>query len=75
MPSLRTNNPMKKRKPLSDEFLASCAEASLIVRTTHDSKGNTYSPAGTLNQAAWLGERTHLLIAEIKRLREELAKK
>lgn len=45
-------------------------DASQIVHTGQDSAGNTYNSFGTLNQAAWLGEHAHFLIAEIERLQK-----
>ena len=32
---------------------------------------DSYNEIGKANLAAWLGERAHLLVAEIERLREE----
>ena len=57
-------------KPLTNEWLNQFRKASQIVRTGRDDKGNFYNNFGTQNQAAWIGEHAHLLIAEVDRLRK-----
>lgn len=51
--------------------LARFKEALQIVRTGKDSNGGKYNSLGTMNQAAWIGENSGCLIAEIENLRSE----
>lgn len=44
-------------------------EALRIINTGKDSKGNSFNNLGKLNQAAFIGERSGALIAEIEHLR------
>lgn len=47
-------------------------EGLLILRTSKDSQGNEYNSFGTLNQAAFMGERCGCLVTEIERLRDTI---
>lgn len=62
----------KAAEPLTAEQLESFRSALEIVRTGKGSGGETYNNIGQLNQAAWIGEHSGALIAEIERLRPEL---
>jgi len=55
-------------KPMTTETLNRFKEALKICKTGKDSKGSHYNSIGTLNQAAWIGENSGCLIAEIERL-------
>lgn len=58
------------RKPVD---LTRFEESLKIVRTGKASDGTSYNGIGTLNQAAWIGECSGVLIEEIKFLRPENA--
>jgi hypothetical protein len=60
----------KKRKALAitptEECLQRFEEALEISNTGKDSKGNSYTDIGRLNQAAWAGERMGGLLLYIR---------
>lgn len=61
------------RPELSKESLDRFEDALLIIRTGKDKNGNCFNDIGMLNQAAWVGEHSGVLIEEIKRLRADRA--
>jgi hypothetical protein len=68
------NMSMNIREPLPNPVdLDQFKESLKIVFTGKDSKGGSYNNLGKLNQAAWVGENSELLIHEVETLRTRLA--
>lgn len=61
-----TNQPALQEKPRIE--ISEFQESLLIVKTGKDSRGNSYNDIGTLNQAAWIGENSQVLLDEIQRM-------
>lgn len=62
--------PASAHTPYRPADLDFVKEALRIVNTGRDSKGNSFNNLGRLNQAAFIGEHSGALIAEIEHLRE-----
>lgn len=64
----------QSRTELTKERLEEFKKSLRIVKTGKDESGNRYNAIGQLNQAAWIGEHSEILIEEIERLWAKIQK-